>query len=831
MKRVQAAAAMPTLKLSASAAAIVAAAVASHPARAQDAPDPQPDRAPAEPSGEIVVTASRRSETVAKLPFNISAYGADQLSKGNITSVTALTQQVPNFTIQNGGARSQASAIPIIRGINASQQQSLSSRYFQSPVGFYLDNAPITGAFPLFDVQRVEVLRGPQGTLYGAGALSGAVRIVAVKPDFDGISGMATASVNDVAHSGKYSYDAGAALNVPLSQNFAIRANVRHAFEAGFIDQKDIFKREGDDYRTGKPVLASPSDVAGSAGVLFNKDDVNFARTTSFRVAALWEPSSETKVELAYNFAYTKGNGGPSDNPTYDGGAFPIDPRIAIGGTGEYERSLPMLEPFYRRTQLASLDVSQDVGFATLSTTFALGHSKGEAVSDQTVALLGVPFGFYYTGSPANPRTVIPVVNGDKDRSLTEELRLVSNGDGPISFIAGAFFQQQDKDIDLYTYAPGASEQSAAANGGSILPIAAGGTYIITRPDGEAYRQFSKQKFRDYSLYGEISVQATDKLKLTGGARVFHQTFEQRYFADSTFFFFTLNVRQSNKVTSQIFKASASYQLTDRFQTYATFSQGFRRGGANAFPLTGPVLEPEQLLVYKPDKTNNFELGLKGTLGNIFLAADVFYVDWKNPQIDLNTPFNLSNVVVNANKANSKGFELEASGPIGDTGLSFSLGFAYAKARLSENFSLPTGSGAGTVVPDAIRGTKGDRLPGVPDWSGSFTLNYKADVGEGQKIALSAGADYRGSTFNQLQTPDGSAAPREAPDYVMLRASIAYTLSDWTLELFGTNLTDKRAILAYARRSASSITTLGTWGDQNLVMRPREVGLRLTKTF
>lgn len=325
MPKVETATAMPKFLRSASAAAIVAAAMAIQPASAQETSEPQSDQSAAGGSGEIVVTASRRSETVAKLPFNISAYGGDQLAKGNITSVAALTQQVPNFTIQNGGARSQASAIPIIRGINASQQQSLSSRYFQSPVGFYLDNSPITGGFPLFDVQRVEVLRGPQGTLYGAGALSGAVRIVPVKPSFDGVSGMTTGSITDVSHSGKYGYDLGTALNVPLGENFAIRAHVRHAYEAGFIDQKNIFKRENDDYRFGAPVLANPGDVGASPGVLFDKDDVNYARTTSFRVDALWEPSAETKIDLAYNFAYTKGNGGPGDNPAYEGGAFPIE--------------------------------------------------------------------------------------------------------------------------------------------------------------------------------------------------------------------------------------------------------------------------------------------------------------------------------------------------------------------------------------------------------------------------------------------------------------------------------------------------------------------------
>lgn len=796
-------------------------------AHAQDATAAKAEIQP----GEIVVTASRRSESVSKLPFNISAYGADILAKGNITSVTALTQQVPNFTIQNGGARAAAASIPIIRGINASPQTSLAARYFQSPVGFYLDNAPITGGLPLFDISRVEVLRGPQGTLYGAGALSGAVRIVPASPKLGETSGFFTGSAALVGHSADQNYSFGGALNLPLGSTAALRVSARHEYEAGFIDQHDIFERANNDYRSGAPVLANPADPAYSSGKLFDKKDANYARTTSARAALLWEPVKGTKVELTYNYARTTGNGGPVDNSEFKGGAFPIDLRLTVKPTGEYQRSLPMLEPFKRDTHLAALDVSHDLGFATLSTTVAMGYTKGSSTGDGTVALLGVPYGYYYTGSPANPRTVVPLRNGDKERNWTEELRLVSNGEGSVSFIAGAYLQQSTKDIDLGVYAPGASAQSLAAFG-STNPIAAGGTYIVTKPDGEAYDQLSHQIFRDYSAYGEVSWKPTDKLKITGGARVFHQTFNQRLTASSQFFFYSLDENQKNSVTSQIFKASASYQLADRFQAYGTWSQGFRRGGANAFPLVGALREPRELLTYQPDKTNNFELGLKGTLGSIFIAADVFYVKWNKPQIDLLTPFILNNAVVNGNTASSKGFEVESSGPIGDTGLSFNLGFAYAKARLASDFTLPAGSGTGSIIPNAILGRKGDRLPGAPDWTGSFTLNYKTEVAAGQTLGLSLGVDYRGKILNYFETVNPGAAPaREAPAFALLRANINYALGPWSFEIYGTNLADKHYVIAPARRSLSSFTTLGAWGEGDIIGRPREVGLRVTRSF
>jgi len=786
-------------------------------------------------AGEIIVTATRRGEDITKIPFNISAYSGDELAKSNITSVTQLTQQVPNFTIQDNGGRAAASSIPIIRGINASQTTiGNSARYFQSPVGFYLGNAPVTGSVPLFDLERVEVLRGPQGTLYGAGALSGAVRLVPASPKLGKIEGLVTGSVSSTDHSSDPSYGFGAVLNLPIGDTLALRVAGKYDYEGGFIDQHDIFRRENNNYVNGKPILANPSDVAGSPGILFNKADINWTRTTAARASLLWQPSAATKVELSYNYVKMKGNGAPVETGAYPGGPFPVDPRLTIGPAGEYERSVPTLEPWDRETHLAALDISQDLGFATVSTTFALGHTKGQASGDTTVALLGVPYGFYYTGSPANPRTIIPVLNADKERTTTEEIRLVSNGDTRFSYIIGAFFQQQKKDIVLRVYDPGASEQSAAANGGSTVPIAAGGTYIVTEPDGSSYNQITNQKFNDYSAYGELSYKLTDAWKITGGARVFHQTFSQHFLGASDFFFYTVDEAQHNTVNSQIFKVNTSYQLGDRTQLYATWSQGFRRGGSNSFPTQGAVAEPKQLLVYTPDKTNNYEVGIKGKVAGINYSADVFYVDWNHPQIDLLTPFNLTNAVVNGSKATSKGFEIEAFGPLGNTGFSFTAGLAYAKARIAEDFALPSNYFDGTqvvTVPDAIKGGKGDHLPGAPDWSGSFTLNYNTAVGASSKFGASFGVDYRGPTYNQLESSSVNIPVRKSDSYALLRGNISFDTGTWTFEIYGNNLTDRHVRVSRALRSFTSIANLGEWSDNSVVARPREIGLRVTKAF
>ena len=804
--------------------------LAANAAHAQSTPSGE-QSTPTTTVGEIIVTASRRSESLAKLPFNISAFASKQLERANISNIAALSQEVPNFVVQDQGPRSTASSIPIIRGLNASQPVVTSARYFQSPVGFYLGDSPITGSLPLEDVERVEVLRGPQGTLYGAGTLSGAVRVMPNDPKLNNFSGLLSVSAADVSHSSHLDNDVLGVINIPVGDDLAIRVVAKREYDAGFIDLNNIMKRAGNNYLNGAPLLANPSDVVNSPAVYFNAKDVNYATTTSVRASLLWTPVEKLKLRASYSYAYVRGNGAPIDNYNYAGGASPIDPRLTLAPTGNYQRSLPTLEPYDRRTQLGDVDLSYDLGFATLSTTVAYGRSDGVTVSDGTAILLGSPYGFYYTGTPANPRSVIPVYNKDVEKSYTEEIRLVSRESKFIDYTVGAFFQQDSRLIGLGVFDPGADVQSAAAHGGSTVPLVEGGTAVPLFSNGAAYLQNSDQQFRDYSIYGDATWHVTDRWQITGGARVFYQTFSQALNEESSLFEFTVNADNANFVSSQIFKANTSYQLAPSTQTYFTFSQGFRRGGANAFPTQGAVLEPIELLNYKPDTTNNYEVGLKGTAYHLYYSVDLFYVDWSDPQIDLLTPYTLTAVVVNGNSAASKGAEFEVSGPLGPRGLTFNLGAAYSPARLTQSFSLPAGNAAGGVVQNAITGQKGDRLPGTPDISASANINYKVDVSNSAALTFSLGADYRSSTVNVLPHFSSFTPATTAPGYTLMHGSIDFEMHDWQVELFGTNLSDSHVVLATQLRALTSHQLLGDWGNSYAVARPREIGLRLTRRW
>lgn len=784
--------------------------------------------------GEIVVTANRRSESVAKAPYNISAYSSDQLKAANITTLTGLSQQVPNFVVQDSGARASESQVPIIRGLNASEPSAYggNARYFQSPVGYYLGNSPMTGALPLMDLERVEVLRGPQGTLYGGGTLAGAVRVVPAEPKLYGFGAEAGIDGAIVGHSGSRDFNLDGMVNLPLGETVALRVVAKDQYEAGFIDQFNIMRRQGNNYANGVPLLADPADVASSRAIYFDSTDVNSTRTVATRASLLWKPTDEFKLVGTYNYAKISGNGSPTDDSGYVGGPSPIDPRITLPATGEYRISSPSLEPFERKSGLATLDGSYDAGFATLSGTFSYGYTNGSNVLDGTRNIVGTPFQPYYTGDPANPRFASTVVNTDDEKTYTEELRLVSNGKHAIDYVLGAFFQQQKNQILYYTYNPGADVQSAAAHAGDTTPVYLGGTYIPLYSDNSVVRQPTVQKFRDYSLYGNLTWNVSDAWQVTGGARIFHETFnEQRSLDLALNQTSSVYPNNSNSLTRAIFMANSSYQLAPAVKIYATWSQGFRRGGTSSIPITGPFAEAPQLVNYNPDKVDNFELGVKGTAGGLYLSAAVFYILWDGPQIDTQTPYLAYNVVINGRKASSRGLELEVSGPLGLKGLSFNAGLAYARARLTEDFTLPVGTGGGQYDPNGITGKAGNRLPGAPDFSGTVNIKYGMPVFQRAMLTFNLGADFRSSTINDLADINSATLVSTVPGYWLLRGNVEMTVGHWRAALYGTNLTDKYVVYAKSLVTTQSLAAVGTYAGLNTVARPRVIGLQLSRDW
>ncbi len=651
--------------------------------------------------------------------YNITAMTAVELRATDTTDLVQLARQVPSLSIVDLGTRYEAAEVPTIRGINASNIMQGPQQLAQSPVGVYIGNSPIAGYFQLTDVQRVEVLRGPQGTLYGAGALGGAIRVIPSSPELGVLSGSIGGNASSLAHSSDASYGMEGFINIPIGDTLAFRAAGKYAYDAGFIDVYGMVKRPGGTFSA--PVLANPTDPATSPAIYGGEGkDWNFAKTFTGRSSLLWK-LGDFSAELAYINAHVEGDGGPQDNPVYPGGPYGIDPRITFPAGGDYKAFSPIDEPYRRTTTLTSLDVAYDAGFATLSSTTSYYDTRGTTIDNDTYGVFAfTPFEVYYTGNPVNPRFVSVNEITDSDKTFSEEIRLVSRqaDDKKLDYVVGAFFDKQNRHSDFDFAAPGTDTYSVAQ--GCTAPYYAGASFpnclVTLGPNSTFFDATAHQSFKDKSVFGELTWHAITSGQITFGLRHYWQDF-QAVQSEVSYPFMSASYGAPNNTSNSgnLYKINPSFEYAKDQNIYATWSQGFRRGGSNSFIVAGPLAESPQLLTYRADKTNNYEIGLKGRFDTgLSYSFAVFDIEWDNPQISGYTPYTDTPLVYNANKARSTGFEAESAGPLFLPGLRYNVSFGYADVRLTENFALPANNGTGSISPGLITGYSGERLPGSP---------------------------------------------------------------------------------------------------------------------
>ena len=802
------------------------------------------DQAEAGPTAlqEVVVTATRREQALEAVPYNISVVTPERIAATGVTDLATLATQVPGLSMFDYGARFTAATTPVIRGINATASPARGFRSFeQSPVGTYVGNSPIDGYFQLDDLNRIEVLRGPQGTLYGAGALGGALRLIPNSPELNRFDGSLEAGGAKVAHSNGTGYDISAMLNVPLGNTVAFRAAGKYTYEPGWIDVHGPTVRT-DNTIYGVPLLANPNDIVNSSPIYTSRDDWNWQRTFSGRASLLWKPNDSFYAEAALLHAHVTGAGGPQVNPDFAGGPLPLDPATIFPPGGHYQEFALVDEPFDRTTNLTSLDISYDAGFATLSSTTSYTETSGSLIQDSTFDYTGYAGGYYvpyYAGIPANPRFVYPFLFTDSSHSFSQELRLVSKTDPAHTFdyVLGVFYQRQVRHGNWYVTTPGSPERSMQqgctgpvyyANGAfSTFP----NCLVVTGPNDTTFQQLDTQTFEDRSVFGELSWHFMPRGQITFGARYFNQKFtDEQLYEDFTFPASTVQpVPHEAPASKTVGKVNPSYEYADRQFVYALWSQGFRRGGANSVPLTGPFQESPLLQLYEPDKTNNYEAGLKGRLANgTSYAFALFYINWDKPQISLSLPSgNLA--VYNANTAASKGFELEVSGPLFVPQLSYNLGYSYADATLTSDFSLPAnnGLGSGTIVPGLLHGTSGEQLPGSPKNSLSASLMYEANLSPRYVLTTTVNGVYRSAVALQVAPVVGSSTVHHSSTFEVMNLNFALVHGPWRTTFYVTNVFDKQAILA----PPSQPNQIDNLTNDYLVSTPRVIGLRLGYFF
>jgi iron complex outermembrane receptor protein len=776
---------------------------------------------------EITVTATRREQVLESVPYSLSVISADQLNQSGVSDIMSLANNVPGLSMYDTGARLSASVAPIIRGINATAEPQRGFRTFeQNPVGTYIGNSPVDGYFQLDDLQQIEVLRGPQGTLYGAGALGGALRLIPNAPDPSAFAASVEAGGDRYYNSSGTGYTLKSMVNMPLADTLAIRASAKYDYDPGWIDVYGLLKRSNNG-PNGIPALADPSDPINSPAIYSSREDWNFQKTFTGRIAGLWKPNETFSATLAFLHSNVQGDGGPSVNLSFPGGPSPIDPRITLPSGGKYQEFSQIDQPFSRYTNLTSLDLSYDAGFATVSSTSSYYTTTGSVQQDQTYNLAGYYDGAaypYYAGTPANPRFVYDYFFADQQRTFSEEVRLVSDAkkQNVLDYVLGVYYEKQTSTGAWTIFDPGSPERAALM-----------GQTILAAPGDVVFQQIDTQHFTDKSVFGELTWHFIEHGQITLGVRHFEQDFtDAQSYVDYTFPVDIPASPHNAPASKTVGKVDPSYEYADHQYVYALWSQGFRRGGANSVPLTGIFRESPLLATYQPDKTNNYEAGLKGRFDNgLSYTADVFYIDWNKPQISSSLPSgNLA--VYNANSAVSKGFELETTGPMGLPGFSYAVGFAYVDARLSSDFSLPANNGesTGTIVAGELHGSNGEQMPGSPKVSVNAALNYARPLMQNYDLLLSLNGAYRSAEKMSLAPVLGSTTIQQNSSYETVNLSATVNHKPWRYTAYVTNLFNRESILVPPPQAAAG-QNFNELADDYLVNPPRVIGIRVGYTF
>jgi iron complex outermembrane recepter protein len=758
----------------------------------------------------IVVTATRRDTKLLDIPYNISAVTGDTLEKFGVTDITQLSQAVPGLDYPNQGAGRDAFTNPIIRGINlSSPTQQFAPQGEVAPVSTYIGDTPVSGRFPLGDIERVEVLRGPQGTLYGAGAIAGTIRLIPNDPKIGEFTGRFESSVSTIDYSHEPSYGLKGAINLPVNDMMAFRVSGEYQKNAGYIDDINVVERQGSSV-TSAPVLANPNDVSGSSSIRYTAKGVNWSEDYGGRAAFLLQPTEAVKVVFSMQYVHEDGgdNNGVSDS--FKGGPDPFDPKVVIPAPGPYQQIQYGTEPYRHDSALPAIDATWDLGFASLTSDSSYFDAHGTSTSDQTyLDGLFSPFvSSYYTGVPKFPRFTVPDVVSSSQKDLTEEVRLVSDGKETLDYVVGLFFQHHEDSYISQSFTPGA-EAWDAAQPAPILPI-------VLFPNGVSFLEDQQRSRLDRSIYGEVTYHIAPTVQVTGGGRFFWQSSAAGSQTSSAAF--DSNATDSNTFSDhgELGKINASWEyLTDQ-RVYATFSQGYRPGGANSIPLVGPQAEVPVLATYDPDKVNNYEIGGKGSFGShLAYTVDIFDMELKHAQLSTVTPISGFPVVINTNGARSRGAELELNGEIIDH-LSYRGGYSYTDAKLTHAFDIATTDGF-------ITGGAGDRLPGsaLASWSGLLT--YDVPISS-YNVASTVSVTHKGGIGNNLPA---ASSYYVLPGYTLANLNMTLKENKWHVTAFVNNLTNKRAFTA----GFGPASPQGPQGALAYVETPREIGLRVGFDF
>ena len=777
---------------------------------------------------EIVVTAQRRSESLQNVPLSITALGATTIEQKAISTFFDYAGQVPNLAFSNTGDGVGTARTISIRGISG-----------DGTTGFYIDETPVPDSIDprVLDLERIEVLRGPQGTLYGARSMGGTVRLITEQPRVTGESGRVHVNGSKTAGGNGENYGIDGAVNLPINDSLAVRLVAFAQHDAGYF-KRQFLTNPADAAKVC--ATCDPTQLGGLPTTTVN--DVGRVDSVGGSASLLIKVNDALSVTPKIMSQHSNSNG----LPYADGGTYPVPaPASSTLVSANMHPGGYLQQRFFNIEEiskdswtLASVGVKYDAGVGTFTSSTSYFDRTVDETEDETDFLwanLLAPFAgtpLNAAGTPYQPAPIASSIREVKQiHRFVQEFRFTSKFEGPVQLVSGLFFSDTRGRVPYAGYYPPALSPGISQTGGFIPMTSGGGVGIPVNPliPDEIFGQDYQTKVSEPALYGEVSYDFSAAFKATAGLRAYRvKTTTGGYLEGIAFGGSRItDPAQSSTENGVNPKLGLDYKVAADKLLYTQVARGFRPGGLVPSVPGNSQIDPlgcfaqlqklgytsaAQTKSYSSDHLWNYEIGAKTAWLDNRVTVDgaAFIVKWDKIQQSINLACGFQ-FRANSGAAEIKGAELEVHARATDA-LDLSTGVGYQRARITS---------ASSLVPQL---TVGSRVYQTPDWTANASATYTVPLGDSRKLLMTGSWTYTGNSVSATVDP---ADPRLRPGYSIYDARAAYAIGNYELALVGKNLSNTEANLGDNRSLAAE-----TRGRPRIVVnQPRTIGLELSGKF
>ena len=734
---------------------------------------------------EVIVTATKRAESLQEVGMAITAISNQELERLGAVSLLDFAVRVPNLAMAYEADGRFDSSSPSIRGI-----------FGVNTTGFYFDDTPVNASIlpRVMDLERIEVLRGPQGSLYGARSMGGTIRMITKQAKVNETESKVHATLSSVTE-GDQNWNFDGVFNIPVVEDkFAIRITAYYGSNSGIFDREYI-----------PTWVDSGGNLRQSPGPGFARNEnVDDEKYWGGNVAGKWIFSDDLSLDVKIMGQKVEADGLPFAD---------IEP-----GNTTRLRFFDSDEPGTDKWTIASGTFNWHIDAGDFVSTTSW-YDRTTSEWEEEAAFLHWLFDVVI-GIPIDP--IESTLNTtEKYKSFVQETRFSSNNDGALNYTVGVFYQDAEWDhhypravstgladaIDAFTDFPGLGQNCEFG-------------FCLT-DDDLIFTTTTLTKTKEIAFFGELTWEFNDRWSVTAGGRWYDTKITAVNTADGFANSGPSSFDEKQSESGFNPKILVQANVNDDLNIYGSAAKGFRIGGVNGnvpIGLCGPELDvlgidPSNATTYDSDSLWSYELGFKATLADnrVTLNGAAFFIDWSDIQ-QLNRLACGFQFTQNAGQAESKGFELELMA-VPSEGLTLSAAVGYTDAKITDD-----GGVAGVAI--------GDKVQGVPDWTGTVSVQYIWPAFGDWEGLFRADGNYYGRSFSANNEGVGADARlRDSWSALNIRAGIIS--EKWELILFANNVTDERASLADSRSIAAELP-----GRQRLVVnRPRTIGVEARMRF